>query len=114
VNASTQKAPLTQTSLPCWVQEKELQSTNVRPLPCIVVCPSTLVQHWAYEVHKYVPPANIRPFAYGGNPAERAAQQVSQGSLSMTYTNDWLIGWLGCLGMVSCTSGWAAFHVHLT
>ncbi|KAJ9506375.1 hypothetical protein QJQ45_019524, partial [Haematococcus lacustris] len=44
-------------------------------LACLVVCPSTLVQHWAYEMAKFIDPAILRPFAYGGAPAERAAQQ---------------------------------------
>ncbi|KAJ9524538.1 hypothetical protein QJQ45_024108, partial [Haematococcus lacustris] len=50
-------------------------------LACLVVCPSTLVQHWAYEMAKFIDPAILRPFAYGGAPAERAAQQKQLGRL---------------------------------
>lgn len=36
-------------------------------LPSLVVCPSTLVLHWAHEVHKFAGAA-IRTIAYHGNP----------------------------------------------
>lgn len=39
----------------------------------LVVCPSTLVGHWAHEVNKYVEPSVLRPLAVSGTPAERAA-----------------------------------------
>jgi len=31
-------------------------SPEYAPLPSLVVCPPTLVAHWAYEVEKYIPP----------------------------------------------------------
>lgn len=37
----------------------------------LVVCPPTLVGHWAHEVDKFVGPA-LRAFAYEGPPAARA------------------------------------------
>jgi SNF2 family DNA or RNA helicase len=42
-------------------------------LPSLVVCPSTLVGHWAHEVNKYVEPSVLRPLAVSGTPTERAA-----------------------------------------
>lgn len=46
------------------------------PLPCLVVCPATLVGHWAHEVTATVGPAGLRPLQYGGMPGERAATQA--------------------------------------
>lgn len=45
------------------------------PRPSLIVCPSTLVAHWAYEVAKFVggQPGALRPLQYAGNPGERAA-----------------------------------------
>ncbi|KAF6253887.1 SNF2 family N-terminal domain-containing protein [Scenedesmus sp. NREL 46B-D3] len=50
-------------------------------LPSLVVCPSTLVGHWAHEINKYVDDSVLRPLAISGTPAERSAaqQQLSQG-----------------------------------
>jgi TATA-binding protein-associated factor len=50
-------------------------------LPSLVVCPSTLVGHWAHEINKYVDESVLRPLAISGTPAERtsAQQQLRQG-----------------------------------
>lgn len=59
-----------------------------RPLPSLVVCPSTLVQHWPYEIAKFVGPEALRPLAYHGTPAERAAlrrQLAAHDVLVMSY-----------------------------
>ncbi|EFA86022.1 SNF2-related domain-containing protein [Heterostelium album PN500] len=45
---------------------------NFQPLPSIVVCPSTLVGHWYYEIKKFCD-TTMRPMTYMGAPAERAA-----------------------------------------
>jgi hypothetical protein len=42
-------------------------------LPSLVVCPATLVGHWAHEMGKYVAPGVLRPLEIAGAPAERAA-----------------------------------------
>ncbi|KAF5829236.1 P-loop containing nucleoside triphosphate hydrolase protein [Dunaliella salina] len=47
-----------------------------RPNVCLVVCPSTLVQHWAHEVNKFIDKSALRPVGYSGNPQERASQQA--------------------------------------
>ncbi|GFR50408.1 hypothetical protein Agub_g12625, partial [Astrephomene gubernaculifera] len=44
-------------------------------LPCLVVCPATLVGHWVHEVNSTIGPMGLRPLAYGGLPSERAAAQ---------------------------------------
>ncbi|GIL55055.1 hypothetical protein Vafri_10704, partial [Volvox africanus] len=46
------------------------------PLPCLVVCPATLVGHWVHEVETTIGPAGLRPLQYGGQPGERAASQA--------------------------------------
>lgn len=56
-------------------QVKVEQQPQQQPvlLLSLVVCPSTLVGHWAHEVNKYVEPSVLRPLAVSGTPAERAA-----------------------------------------
>jgi hypothetical protein len=45
-----------------------------RPNPaCLVVCPSTLVQHWVHEIQRCMDTSALRPVAYCGNPGERAS-----------------------------------------
>jgi TATA-binding protein-associated factor len=44
-------------------------------MPSLVVCPSTLVGHWAHEINKYVEESVLRPLAISGTPAERASAQ---------------------------------------
>jgi len=46
------------------------------PQPCLVVCPSTLVAHWAHEVGRYVSREVLRPLQYQGTPGERLRTQV--------------------------------------
>ncbi|EFJ48604.1 hypothetical protein VOLCADRAFT_74566 [Volvox carteri f. nagariensis] len=46
------------------------------PLPCLVVCPATLVGHWVHEVQATIGPAGLRPLQYGGQPGERLATQA--------------------------------------
>ncbi len=46
------------------------------PRPSLIVCPSTLVAHWPYEIHKFVGqegPGGLRVLQYQGTPGERAA-----------------------------------------
>ncbi|GAX73980.1 hypothetical protein CEUSTIGMA_g1430.t1 [Chlamydomonas eustigma] len=45
------------------------------PAPCLVVCPSTLVAHWVYEVGRYVSKDVLRPLQYHGTPGERLRLQ---------------------------------------
>jgi hypothetical protein len=54
-------------------QQKGQQQQQPVQLLSLVVCPSTLVGHWAHEVNKYVDPSVLKPLAVSGTPAERAA-----------------------------------------
>jgi SNF2 family DNA or RNA helicase len=46
--------------------------------PCLVVCPSTLVAHWAHEVGRYISKDVLRPLQYQGTPGERLRLQVRE------------------------------------
>jgi TATA-binding protein-associated factor len=58
--------------------------------PSLIVCPPTLVEHWLYEIEKFVPSetrTNLNPIAYGGNSSDRTSiknrlsiPHISQGS----------------------------------
>ena len=43
-----------------------------RPLPSLVVCPATLVQHWCHEVERFCG-AQLKAVAYGGSGQQRDA-----------------------------------------
>lgn len=66
----------------CAMQEKTVAEAAdpaeaiLHPRTCLVVCPSTLVQHWAHEMNRYIDSVILRPVAYSGVPAERQALQV--------------------------------------
>ena len=47
------------------------KSSDMAPLPSLVVCPSTLVGHWAYEIEKFIPTDFLNPLQYLGSPQER-------------------------------------------
>ncbi|MEW5306068.1 MAG: hypothetical protein WDW36_008565 [Sanguina aurantia] len=55
-------------------------------LPSLVVCPSTLVAHWAHEVSKFVDPAALRPLQYAGCVAQRMAVQAQLRASQATAT----------------------------
>lgn len=39
----------------------------------IIICPSTLVGHWAYEIEKYIDPSVVKPLQYAGSAQERTS-----------------------------------------
>ena len=51
----------------------ERRNAGLPALPALVVCPPTLVGHWAHEIEQYVASDVLRPLQYHGNPGERAA-----------------------------------------
>jgi TATA-binding protein-associated factor len=71
-------------------------------LPSLVVCPATLVGHWAHEISKYVELEFLQPLEISGSPADRraAAQQLLPGGYGvaiMSYETlrsecDWASG----------------------
>ena len=38
----------------------------------LIVCPSTLVGHWAFEIEKFIGSSVINPFQYVGSPQEQS------------------------------------------
>ncbi len=53
------------------------------PRPALIVCPSTLVAHWPYEISKFVGqdgPGALRVLQYSGSPGERGALRGQLGS----------------------------------
>jgi len=62
----------------------EQRAAGAPPRPSLVVCPPTLVGHWAHEVDKFVG-ASLRALAYEGPPAARAVlRQALEESLEGT------------------------------
>lgn len=61
------------------------QQGNSSILPSLVVCPSTLVGHWAHEINKYVDESVLKPLAISGTPSERAAaaKQLQKGGCNV-------------------------------
>lgn len=43
----------------------------------LIVCPPTLVGHWAHEIAKFVAPTILRPLALQGPPQVRPSYRVS-------------------------------------
>ena len=48
---------------------------GMTPPPTLIVCPPTLVSHWAHEIGKFVEEGFLRPLQYQGSPKERAQLQ---------------------------------------
>lgn len=57
----------------------ERKRDGLKKLPHLVICPTTLVSHWAYEISLYVEPDVLRPLEYQGSPPERLALQKDFG-----------------------------------
>ncbi|CAM6099985.1 unnamed protein product [Calypogeia fissa] len=51
----------------------EVKSADTVPLPSLIVCPSTLVGHWAFEIEKFIAPEVLNPLQYSGTPQDRVA-----------------------------------------
>ena len=47
---------------------EERRAEGAAHLPSLVVCPSTLVLHWAHEVAKFVAEGALHTLAYQGAP----------------------------------------------
>ena len=62
-------------------------SPDVPSLPSLVVCPSTLVAHWAYEIDKFIPSDVLNPLQYVGSPQERLNLQVQFSAHNIILTS---------------------------
>lgn len=45
------------------------------PLASLVICPATLVAHWAHEINHFLEDSPLRTLQYVGTPAERTSLQ---------------------------------------
>jgi TATA-binding protein-associated factor len=71
------------------------------PFPSLVVCPPTLVGHWAFEISKFLPDKDLSTVQFVGSPAERAAmrEDISGGGDCVVITSyDTLRNEIGFLG----------------
>ncbi|KAF6176669.1 hypothetical protein GIB67_034531 [Kingdonia uniflora] len=48
-------------------------SNNGKDLLSLIICPSTLVGHWAYEIEKYIDTSVMKPLQYVGSVLERTS-----------------------------------------
>lgn len=53
------------------IAEHRILSNGKEPPPSLIVCPSTLVGHWAYEIEKFIDPSVISTLQYAGSAEER-------------------------------------------
>ena len=51
------------------------KAAGLTPPPTLIVCPPTLVSHWAHEIGKFVEADLLQPLQYQGSPKERALLQ---------------------------------------
>ena len=57
---------------------EERRAEGAAHLPSLVVCPSTLVLHWAHEVAKFAAEGALRTLAYQGAPQVPRWNKVSK------------------------------------
>lgn len=80
---------------------------GMSPPPTLIVCPPTLVSHWAHEIGKFVEGGFLQPLQYQGTPKERALLRpllshhniVVASYESVKADVDWLAqhAWLYCV-----------------
>lgn len=83
------------------------QAANMTPPPSLIVCPPTLVSHWAHEIGKFVEEGLLQPLQYQGSPKERALLQPLLGQHNIVVASyesvkadvEWLTqhNWLYCV-----------------
>ncbi|KAF3783221.1 TATA-binding protein-associated factor, partial [Nymphaea thermarum] len=53
------------------IEEQRSSNSKTSQFPSLVICPSTLVAHWAYEIEKYIDESVMSPLQYVGSIQER-------------------------------------------
>ena len=56
-------------------QESHMSTSNAKLLPSLIICPSTLVGHWVFEIEKFIQASIINPLQYVGTPQDRLQLQ---------------------------------------
>lgn len=60
----------------CMVGSDHFISRTSSNCPSLIVCPSTLIEHWLYEIEKFIPSKTrsiLNPVSYSGSLAERTS-----------------------------------------
>lgn len=55
------------------IVERRLSSNDTRDPPSLIICPSTLVGHWVYEIEKFIDASVISSLQYVGSSQDRVA-----------------------------------------
>eukprot|EP00250_Pteridium_aquilinum_P022032 c25285_g1_i2 orf=410-6568(-) len=55
--------------------EKQKSGFELKLLPSLIICPSTLVGHWVFEIEKFLQTSIISPLQYVGSPQDRLQLQ---------------------------------------
>lgn len=71
------------------VQFAATKDASFAPYPSLVVCPPTLVGHWAFEISKFLPNKTLESIQFVGSPAERGGLRdaVRQGGDCVVITS---------------------------
>lgn len=59
------------------IVEHQTQITNEDLLPSLIICPSTLVGHWAFEIEKYIDVSVISSLQNAGSAQDRVLLRES-------------------------------------
>ena len=68
-------------------QESHMSTSNAKLLPSLIICPSTLVGHWVFEIEKFVQASIINPLQYVGTPQDRLQLQSQIDSHNLIVTS---------------------------
>ncbi|KAH7295287.1 hypothetical protein KP509_27G041200 [Ceratopteris richardii] len=55
--------------------EKNKSGSELKLLPSLIICPSTLVGHWVFEIEKFLQTSILSPLQYIGSPQDRLQLQ---------------------------------------
>ncbi|XP_047337513.1 TATA-binding protein-associated factor BTAF1 [Impatiens glandulifera] len=69
------------------IAEHRATDSKSRLLPSLIICPSTLVGHWVYEIEKFVDPSLITTIQYVGSAQERISLRSEFNNFDVTITS---------------------------
>lgn len=61
--------------------------TQKKVLPSLIVCPSTLVGHWVFEIDKFLQTSVLKPLQYVGSPQDRLQLQAQFDEHNLVVTS---------------------------
>eukprot|EP00252_Welwitschia_mirabilis_P023628 TRINITY_DN6734_c0_g5_i1.p1 TRINITY_DN6734_c0_g5~~TRINITY_DN6734_c0_g5_i1.p1 ORF type:complete len:674 (-),score=133.46 TRINITY_DN6734_c0_g5_i1:629-2626(-) len=67
--------------------ERLSSSGELEMLPSLIICPSTLVGHWAFEIAKFIDPSILTCLQYVGTPQERSTLQTQFSKYNVIITS---------------------------